>query len=365
MHIEEITIGQLGEFIASPRFKKQNILPITVHRALSQIKNPRANQEDVVLFIALDEADQIVAYAGALPDLIHGTFRVAWNSCWYADTNVHKSIALPLFFAFIKRWQGKIIMQDLTKHTKEIIKNLSYFKFIRQMDGMRIFIRFYFSDIICKKYNSLRKIRFILTFADAILNIFVLLHLYLWKIFHPQSKDIRSEEIFTIDDQVKSFIELNNTLEICKRGKPELDWICENPWIIIKNKMNADLIDKYHFSSLAESFSYRRLKIVKGNDLICFCILKERDRHFEIPYLYCEDENIPVSINALIHYLIDQKALSFAYFNPKLEQGKLDQSFPSVYRKKLQRELVVSKELETSVTDNIKIQDGDGDSVFT
>jgi hypothetical protein len=365
MRIEEITIGQLGEFITSPRFKQQKILPITVHRALSQIKNPRANQEDVVLFIAFDEADQIVAYAGALPDLIHDNIKVAWNSCWYTDTTVNKTIALPLFFAFLKRWQGKILMQDLTSHTKEIIKNLSYFKFIRKIDGMRIFIRFYSSEILCKKYNSLSKIRFIFKFADAILNIFVMLRLFIWKIFHPLLKDIHSEEVITIDDRVKSFIELNNTLEICKRGKPELDWICENPWIINKNKMNADLLEKYHFSSLAESFSYKRLKILKGDDLICFCILKERNHHFEIPYLYCGDENIPVSINALIHYLIHEKALSFAYFNPRLTQVKLDRRFPSIYRKKLLRELVVSKELEMTVSDKIKIQDGDGDSVFT
>jgi len=365
MHIEEFTIGQLGEFITSQRFNQQNVLPITVHRAISQTKNPRAHPEDVVLIVAFDETDQIVAYVGALPDLINSNCRVVWNSCWYADTTIHKTIALPLLIAFIKKWHGRILMQDLTEHTRKIIKKLPYFSFIRQMDGTRIFLRFYFSDILCNKYPFLEKCRFILEFMDSVFNSFISVCLFFRKFSHPLPHDIRIEEVNQIDIQTQRFIEENNSNELCRRGKPEFDWICENPWIIRKTIENADLLDRYQFSSLAESFSYRKLKIMRGPDLISFYILKERNKHFEVPYMYCINEDLANSIKVVTQYLIEQKARSFTYFNSRLGQFIFNQGIPVIYKKKLQRELVVSKELVTSISHSAEIQDGDGDTIFT
>lgn len=341
MHIEEFTIGQLGEFVTSQRYKQQNVLPITVHRAISQIKNPRARREDVVLIVAFDETDQIVAYLGALPDLIRGNYRVVWNSCWYADTSVHRSIALPLFIAFIKRWQSRILMQDLTAHTKKIIEKMPYFSFVRQMEGARIFFKFYFSDILSNKYHSLLKFRFLLELIDSILNAFISVRQFLWKIFHHLPIDVRITEVNQIDSQTELFLEKNNINELCKRGKEELDWICENPWIILKTKMHESQVGKYYFSSTAKSFSYKKLKIIRGNNLICFYILKERNQHFEVPYMYCGNADLTDSIKALKNYLINQKARSFTYFNSQLVQNSFGQGIPSIYKKKLQRELVV------------------------
>ena len=68
MNFKVLTIKQLEEYIHSSEFKNAEIIPITFHRARSQIKNPRATSENVVLIIAYNDKNEIIGYTGALPD---------------------------------------------------------------------------------------------------------------------------------------------------------------------------------------------------------------------------------------------------------------------------------------------------------
>jgi hypothetical protein len=360
MRIEEIKLGNLAEFLSSVKFRQFKELPITEHRALSQIINPRGNPDDIVLIIAYDDNDQLLGYVGALPDIIIGSQKVAWNSCWYAHPLNGRTIALPLFYLFIKRWKGRIVMQDLTEHTTAIMHTLPYFDFIRKIKGSRVFFRFYFAELYPKKY-----IKSLLNGIDFLLNCAVFIQQLAWKIINPPLKNMTLTEVKEIDPQLENFITKHNKNELSQRGKKELEWIINYPWVVQKTDNNHNLIKKYYFSSVANSFSITPYKIIENQELIGFILIKERNRHITIPYVYFKEYNTLKIHNLLMRYLIKYKSLSLTWYNHRLCDHSKHSLFPGIYRTKIHKELVISKELTDLVTDNFEVQDGDGDVAFT
>ena len=77
----------LSEFINSREYQKLKHLPISKHRAISHIKNPRANDTDILLLLAFQNK-QLVGYLGVLPEQIINNNKVekwGWLSCLWID----------------------------------------------------------------------------------------------------------------------------------------------------------------------------------------------------------------------------------------------------------------------------------------
>lgn len=58
---------ELEDFVLSGAFQQYDFLPVTKHRALSQIRNPKASDEDTLLILAFSE-DKLAGYVGCFPD---------------------------------------------------------------------------------------------------------------------------------------------------------------------------------------------------------------------------------------------------------------------------------------------------------
>ena len=67
MEIVALNKTALLEYVNSTVFKAEENLPISEHRAVSHANNPRANVNDVLLFLA-KEGDELIGYMGILPD---------------------------------------------------------------------------------------------------------------------------------------------------------------------------------------------------------------------------------------------------------------------------------------------------------
>ena len=73
----------LIEFINHSNYNTLDIVPITEHRALSQIQNPRLHENDILLLLAYKEKE-LVGYLGVLPDKINFNNKFekcGWLSC--------------------------------------------------------------------------------------------------------------------------------------------------------------------------------------------------------------------------------------------------------------------------------------------
>ncbi|MEF9477524.1 hypothetical protein OWR28_07190 [Chryseobacterium sp. 1B4] len=58
---------ELEDFISSGDFQQYDFLPVTRHRALSHIQNPKASAEDTLLILAFYD-EKLVGYVGCFPD---------------------------------------------------------------------------------------------------------------------------------------------------------------------------------------------------------------------------------------------------------------------------------------------------------
>ena len=365
MHVQEVKRSELENFVQEDSFLKPPLIPVSPHRAQSQFRNPRADDDDVVLIIAYSEKKEILAYAGALPDRISGKQKIAWNSCWYADKEKGGTIALPLFLQFIKRWKGRILMRGLTAHTREIVVRMPYFKVVDLGISTRFFTRFYIENLLIEKLPSLKWVRIFLKIADSILNVYVRGRWWVWGKRHDQQPGIAINLVHKIDDKTARFIETHNTTELIRRGKEELEWIISYPWVITETQQNKILREKYFFSSVAKSFNYYRLQIKHYGELKGFALLKDREHHFEVPYLYFEEDHIKQVTICLLKFMQKKKMRSLNVSNPSLIKVLGDVKLPFIYRKSDKNELYVSNELVDKVGANPILQDGDGDVVFT
>ena len=68
MKISSYRIADLRRLLEDPVFWGQEVLPISKHRLVSHINNPRANEDDIVLLTAHEDGN-VEAYIGILPDL--------------------------------------------------------------------------------------------------------------------------------------------------------------------------------------------------------------------------------------------------------------------------------------------------------
>lgn len=365
MIIKEIKISELQDFVKSEIYLNSKEIPITVHRAHSQIKNPRADSNDIVLIAAYNDNSELLGYVGALPDTIRGKHKIVWNSCWYANSKLSKTIALPLFLLFVKKWKGKILFRDLTNHTRKIIDSLSYFKVVKTEDRTRYYTSFYMSDLLPQKWPILSLLKIPFQIIDLILNSYILFRRTFWKKSHIKGNLISSQLLNQIDDQTIDFIQKRNKNELLRRDKDELNWILNYPWVINETNKNKVLFKKYYFSSVAKSFNYFQLKILDSSDQIGFLLIKEREHHFEVPYFYGDDKYLKEISTCLINFLHSMKVRSLTIVNSRLLKSLEEINFPFIHSKTQIQELFASKELIDLIGSDSELQDGDSDTAFT
>lgn len=364
MRIQQIRVKELLDYVNSVEFAQLDEIPITKLRAASQALNPRAGPNDIVLTVAYNNENRVIGYVGALPDVINGSVKVAWNSCWYSDPKEGGTIALPLFLQFVKDYRGKVLFQDLTPHTTKILKSLpNSFSFIKQKPGIKLFFRACLADIIPQKIRWTKHARWGFKGLDTVLNLFVGFRLKM--AMKKANNDILTERMAIIDKEAAAFIEKHNSKELTQRGAIELNWILQNQWVEEGAKVDNTAGGSYHFTYRVKKFQYHVLKMRKGNPLVGVVILRQRNAHIETSYVYAKERFFIEITQQILAYAAKLKCSTFTTFQPGILQALEEIKFPVLHQRKQNREIVVGNKLLDEVGKNQVVQDGDGDVVFT
>jgi hypothetical protein len=163
---------------------------------------------------------------------------------------------------------------------------------------------------------------------------------------------------------MNKFIETHSTNEFARRSATELEWIIQHPWIKQNDKKSISPPD-YPFSHLVKEFNQYFVKIEDANQLIGLLFISVRDGHLKVPYAYFEDHAASLIVKAIYFETVRQKAVTLTVFSPKLVQQMNSVSHPFLFKKRVRRLIAIPKELSDLYQKYPKIQDGDGDVVFT
>lgn len=349
--------SQLQEFVESGNFCKFDFLPITKHRALSQIKNPKAEEHDVLLTLAFEEG-KLAGYLGSLPDFFiieDEKIKFAWLSTLYVSEKFRgKKIAQQLLNKVFQEYEGCIAMTEFTKEAESLYNKIGVFEYIPAKVGKRYYFLSYFQQQIPEKYPKSKALKPFLKLLDFGFNSFISLKNR--SIMKPK---FRFEVLDFINEESSKFLEGFPK----NRNAEEMNWFVQNPWVL-----EGKFVEKnYLFSSFSEKFRYRWVKIFDDQNCIeTVALLLQRDGHLKIPYLF--DKNNSKKFAEFLRYFINENQILFlTNYQTNLGETVKSQQLGNFYEKDFERRYLFHKNLIQKLPKNFnpKFQDGDGDCALT
>jgi hypothetical protein len=368
MELKVLSIKELREAIETNSLWDSYFIPIVKHRAISQINNPLAKDDDKVLFMAYDN-NELVGYIGVLPGEIYiggKSHRVGWLTAWWAKPSKTKPGygSMVLSEAF-KHWNDDLCASSPSKLGKKAFSNSRKFIDLQIIKGKILFIGFDFYELLSQKYSILTRISLIIKFFDFIGNIFCNSLLFIWKKLNPINNKVKIEYLHQIDSETAQFIESNrNQNDFSKISPQELDWMMKYPWII-DNPLNDINKSRCFFASSQRKFNYLFVKILnKDLKIIGFVVLKISNNYLSIPFIFAEPTNYKIIAKTIVHHAIKLNIKKLGIFKPELTD--IFSKIKLLYFIKLKKDrlFIISKKYEKENFENLIFQDGDGDLAF-
>jgi len=343
-------IQKAGEFF--PPFSTQ--IPITRQRLISLIRNPIAEDSDV-LFIAAVIDNEWAGYISLIPEIAHTkneSIKMAWLSAWYVNPKYSKdSVASIIFLRAYGLYNRKVAAAGYSEQAAGLYENSSFFFELTKKTGFDYIFKTEksaqkpFRNLITSCLNSI-----IVTRQKSKLNSF------------PVGKF--SVEVFNqIDTNMEAWIQNNDRNFVFRKNQKALEWILKNPWVL-QGLESKDIKNRYYFSSSEKQFFYLPCCVYDEKEIISIFVLRCRDEYFTIPYYICNNHHQAMA-QVLLKILTAYKAKTFTCFYQELND-EIEKLYWPCYKKKLvDRRFYFSKSLKKFDFSTRKIHDGEGDLIFT
>ncbi len=352
----------LAEYLYSEAYEQSPVIPISRHRAWSQIRNPRAEVEDVLLLLAY-EGTALVGYLGVLPDRMNGGLKCGWMSClWIAPEHRGKQIAQLLLKHCFDAWGQKLLATEFTVPAKKLYDKTGLFRDFQIKKGVRLYLRSDLYNLLAHRSPGLKKVAFLFkafdTFANWVLDVRFLLK-------KPGIGDLKLEYVTEVDEETAHFIERTRHKQGFRKGAAELNWMLQNPWVLSAPEKD-DFGKRYHFSSTDQSFDFYGVKVKdREQRLIAFLVFSKRNRFLKMPFCYAGEASDAV-LKVLLFHLHRWRVNAFTVFHPALVTQLRQYRSLFFLKREVRRHYLISKVFEAeSFDEGFEIQDGDGDCGFT
>jgi len=367
VEIRQFNGRALKEFIHSVEYDRLTDVPITRHRAISQLNNPAMDKEDVLLLIAYSEG-QLMGYVGILPDKIYrnqdSELKFGWlTALWVSPDGRGQGIGLQLMNKALEFWNDRILSADYVTFTKKLYDKTGKFHPEPMIkNGIRWYVRADLSEILSVKRGIFRKTKGLLTLIDRTANVLIDLRLRLSK--RPTSSYIY-EYVTSADDEAMQFIFECNKKELYRRDGADINWILQYPWVLSRDCKNEE-DNKYYFSSSSKKFEFKLVKIKDHHGaLIALLLFSLRNGSLKLPYYWHIDHLKEVAF-AVKYHILKWKVNTFTSYEDLLYDALTKENIPAVLSRNIHRNYMVSKVLsEAFLLKPDNIRDGDGDCVFT
>jgi len=165
-----------------------------------------------------------------------------------------------------------------------------------------------------------------------------------------------------LNDELDVFLQTFSTKDASLvRGIEYFRWILEYPWM---SEGKADRESgRYFFSSKADQFEHRMLKIYEQEDkLVGIVLLKIRDKNMVINHIYANDAQLGSIAAYLVNLSLKELINTITTFDNRLSDKLRSKRTNFIYIRNIKRPYLFPRNHDISVD---YFQEGDGDSVFT
>ena len=362
----------------------ERIVPITLSRARAQMKNPYAQPDDIVLFVALKN-NQVIGYIGRFPGILSfesNHYRVFWGSTFYLMNKYRgKGIGKQLLDKMISLNQDFVVTR-ITPQADKVLKcygmkalgSLNYFQFrVERVHFFKEFFKVFKNmdsafgsnnqfgkDLIKKVEDGFYKLekRFFYAAINGLVN--------------KMAGNYKA--CITYDIKESDFFQQHTHQPFFFRGSELINWMLHERWVLSHGD-NVPEISGYHFSGIRDIFNFIALKLYYKNQqnysgFIILCVSSHKGKTVlrVLDHLLKRTDVIPAACAAVLKYARKYQA-DRVEFSDKMGCYLKRQIFFKRFLKRQKREYLYFPGHEKSplkrFKKEIRLDYCDGDTAFT
>lgn len=365
--LKKIRLGELEAFANSSDYKQSDVIPISSNRIKSYVSNPRADKNDVVLYLLFD-GPKLIAFRTLFADnlILEGQkIKFAWLSgSWVRSEYRRMGLASQLLDELFSDWDGNIIFTNYAPNSKALYDKSKKFEPLTEKQGVRYYFRFHNAALLKNRNAVFERLHFSIKLFDTSMNLLFLGYYIIQKRrFKNWPHEVESS-IENNSDEVLNYMAANPASDF-NRGETEFRWILNHPWV---TQTNNDL-QWYPFSSYATHFYYKTLLIRNHNGHINgLALLKVRNGAVTIPYFHAAPESNTRLGRAIVVFCHKINANSFTLYQTTVVETIEKMFGVAIYKKYMKQKYFIATKLKSRWhigNKQINVQDGDGDCIFT
>ena len=367
MDIKALTVADLKAALSSEDFWHTRTLPITKHRALSYIHNPRASDDDIVLLVAYQDS-LVIGYVGILPDKIftdNRSHRIGWLTSWWVDpVYAGSGVGAVLLFKALNAFGQNLGVSGSSRDAGKVLDATRKFMSLKTIKGLDIRLRFNLSGAWLRKRPALKSMRLLLKLLDGITDEIVNCRSLAWQRNNAALPRLTFEYISTIDEETDRFIQKHNRKDLTRKTAADLNWIMKYPWILpapLKDSTGS----RYFFSSRADRFFYLGVKVFdQEKKLAGFFLARVRDDRMSIVFAYYDHRHARSIAAAAFYHALKMDVGVLSFYDEQLVAGFTELDCPCRSIKRVSRGFSLSKTLADMPPPEYRLHGGDGDLAF-
>ncbi len=364
MKIKYYTAQQLETELTKNDLWNARHCPITRHRALSIIRNPRTLPSDPVLVVGYYKGE-VSGYIAIVPDVLYAgneSVRLGWLATWWADPDPSNSMmAVLLLMKAYKLYNGFVAGFSAAQQAEQILRTSNRFKDFRFAVGYQYILRFNLGYWIPRKFPWARPLSVFFRCTDNLLNLAQNTRLRLWKAMNKINKSLSIEYLTQIyDSDTIEFIQQHNHSQLTRRNHEDINALITYPTSL------ATILDdrtksKYFFSTRTNRFQYLLYRIMDGShQIIAVVVICVDGNHLTIPFVFHSKNDEKIVLTTVMHHVVDMNIDMFTTFHAGLNEQMKRMKVPFIYKKKRNRDSLISKKIDHKPYIESFMQDGDG-----
>lgn len=357
LYLKKVRVKEIPGFIQSAFYQSLLVKPISGLRAKSYYHNPRASEDDFVLYL-LFETDQLVGFRTILPDIVapHSlNIKFGWCSGnWVAPEHRRKGFSKILLDEAYADWDNKLMYTNFARESHLLYNKTNYFKVLSERTRIRFYGKVNAEKLLKNRYyfNRIKPVLPIINIAIRAISRIKK------SLFKPYKLEAHSVEVTT--NYPKNFIAKKiSEQDLFARNKLEFKWADEYPWLSA-DQSNQNI--NYPFSLYEPNHQMWYITLKNDNKEPLKLILSSRGKNLKLLYNFSRDQNV-LAAKVIINFCYTNDFETFSLMDNELAGIIIKLKKPFIARKKSR--MGIYSTFEVNGIESYHIQDGDGDYMFT